>query len=239
MKKILQLLAITGLLCLTISPLHAQVTVGSNIKPVDGALLDLKELQTDGTYNTNKGMVFPRVELTDKNQLFPMFQANGTDYKIVTNGVTTNYTKAHEDKTHTGLVVYNTKDASPFKKGLYIWDGTQWAAIQLSTPASNWFYMPSVPFDTSTDLTGQPKDLYALYKAQFETPLVRSAMGTPDEAPEHIPYVPEPDQLYYYITYADPAVFQNITITKDGKMTYDVKAVATEATYINIVFVLK
>ena len=238
MKKILQLLAITGLLCLTIFPLHAQVTVGSNIKPVDGALLDLKEQQTAGTSNTTKGMVFPRVSLSDKEKLFPMFRAvNGSDYEIDDN---TKTPKVTEDITHTGLVVYNINDASPFKKGLYIWDGAQWAAIQLSTPASNWFYMPSVPFDTSEDKTEVTKNLYDLYVAQFATPAVRSGLETTDhKAPEIIPYVPHPDQLYYYITYADPTVFENISITKDGLMKYDVKAAATEATYINIVFVLK
>jgi hypothetical protein len=54
------------------------VTIGSTNEPVAGAILQLKEKEVnDGSPNSNKGIELPRVELTDKNQLFPMFQSDG------------------------------------------------------------------------------------------------------------------------------------------------------------------
>lgn len=107
--------------------IFAQVTIGSSTAPESGALLQLKD---DGTYSNgetaSKGLGLPRVELTDVNNLFPMFEKDGTNYKI---GSTT-YTKASEDATHIGLVVYNVNEdacaSTPMYKGLYVWDGAEW-----------------------------------------------------------------------------------------------------------------
>jgi hypothetical protein len=303
--------------------------------PTDGSLLQLKEdeVQDDGP-NATKGLEFPRVQLIDTKNLYPMF------YDTKTSKATSTYTqhKATLDKTHCGLVVYNTNGNDPFKKGLYIWMGSQWDEVVMTpwresvsgrlsgshtcniyragnvtigtedvisadaalkvvsankgvlfprvslaapddkttianpsegllvyntgknasfttrgymywdgkewklisnvsskTPAiDKWFYMPPVAFATDQDKTKERKDLYALYKAQFAGPGFKS-----DGAPVTIPYIPAANQLYYYVTYADPEVFSNIKIDENGIMTYDVKAAATEASYINIVFVLK
>ncbi|MDR2816174.1 MAG: hypothetical protein LBB62_05675, partial [Proteiniphilum sp.] len=297
--------------------------------------------------NATKGLEFPRVELTDENNLYPMFYDKSaseatSDYKL---------NKTILDKTHCGLVVYNTNTTNPFQKGLYIWNeskwvpitgtssaavtpwresvtgklsdsytcdiyrsgnvtigmavtqagdiideaalnvtsaskgillpkvdlksstdvetlgktsgdklsegllvynvgktlksqgymywsGTEWRLINNVSSASaqvnNWFYMPPIAFATDQDKQGETKDLYALYKAQFETPVFKS-----NGAPTSIPYIPVADQLYYYITYADPAVFKINSISEKGIMNYDVTAAATEASFINIVFVLK
>jgi hypothetical protein len=118
------------------------------------------------------------------------------------------------------------------------------------------FYMPAVIFDTQTAGTGI-RDLYADYVNQFtgvahaivhgpagSTPeqytggLVRSGQGTADEAPAQIA-VYETNELYYYVTYFDQDVFENLSISADGKLEYTVKAGATEASYMNIVFVVK
>jgi hypothetical protein len=323
--------------------LNAQVTIGMGKEPTVGSLLQLKENEdTDDGTNATKGLEFPRVQLIDENNLYPMF------YDKSAAGVTSDYkqNKTVLDKTHTGLVVYNTSNASPFQKGLYVWNGSKWIAVSgTSTPwresitgkmsdsqtgniyregnvtigmaitkagdiideaalnvtsadkgvllpkvdlknstdvetlgkkngdklsegllvynvgktlkpqgymywsgtewrlignvsttpqINNWFYMPSIAFATDQDKKGETKDLYALYKAQFETPVFKS-----NGAPAGIPYIPAADQLYYYVIYADPAVFKINSISDEGIINYDVTAAATEASFINIVFVLK
>src|SRR5690606_31599709 len=45
--------------------------------------------------------------------------------------------------------------------------------------------------------------------------------------------------MYYYITYYDTAVFANVSIDINGELTYDIIGNATEASYMNIVFVIK
>jgi hypothetical protein len=99
---------------------------------------------------------------------------------------------------------------------------------------TNWFYMPSVSFDTSITATNQSKNLYSLYYNQFQTPLVKST-----GAPASVPYIPAPADLYYYITDYDTNVFSNVSIDANGVMSYDVNATATDCSFINIVFVLK
>ncbi|MFT4222014.1 MAG: hypothetical protein QM631_03515, partial [Dysgonomonas sp.] len=107
--------------------LSSQVTIGMGEAPIDGALLQLKESKVaDDGANATKGFGFPRVELTDGKNLYPMFYDNSTS------GPTSDYQgtgKDALDKTHTGLVVYNTNNASPFQKGLYIWDGSLWTPV--------------------------------------------------------------------------------------------------------------
>ncbi|MBD8388166.1 FISUMP domain-containing protein [Dysgonomonas sp. BGC7] len=112
-----KLLAILAALSMAVPPSYAQVTIGSGIEPEKGALLDLKEQQkSDGTENATKGLMLPRVNLSDLNKLFPMF---------------TGAYDAAEDPKHTGLTVYNLKGCDGiFAKGVYTWTGTEW--IQLT-----------------------------------------------------------------------------------------------------------
>ena len=102
--------------------LNAQVTIGMGEAPTDGALLQLKESEvTDDGPNATKGLEFPRVQLTNENNLYPMFYDNSTS------GPTSAYTqnKSTLDKTHCGLI------------GLYIWNGSKWIAAA-STPVTPW-----------------------------------------------------------------------------------------------------
>lgn len=195
--------------------LWGQVTIGSGHEPNSNALLDLRE-NVDNS--STKGLLMPRVSLEATNLATPL--------------------TAHEK----GMTVYNigTSAASVdpeyyLSPGFYYNDGTQW--VRLNYSYTNWFYMPSVSFDTSADLTGQTKDLYLLYKSQFDgtsTTFAKSA-----GAPSAVPYIPAADELFYYITSYDANVFSNISITANGVMTYNVSAAATDCSYINIVFVLK
>ncbi|NDV68792.1 FISUMP domain-containing protein [Dysgonomonas sp. 25] len=96
---------------------HAQVTIGSGEKPNKGALLDLK--QTNNEISSTKGVILPRVQLTDLNNLFPMFESDD-------NGGYKNAVKADEDKLHTGMIVFNTASSVLLPEGVYIWDGSKW-----------------------------------------------------------------------------------------------------------------
>ncbi|MDR1161314.1 MAG: hypothetical protein LBK45_03150 [Tannerellaceae bacterium] len=229
MKKA-NLLTVFVLFSFCVLPLSAQVTIGAGEAPAAGSLLQLKEKEvTDDGPNATKGLEISRVQLTDENNLYPMF------YDKSASGPTAGYkqNKVKLDKTHCGLVVYNTNNTKPFQKGLYVWNGSQWIAMGASS-SPKWFYMPPVAFATGQSKKKETKDLYALYKAQFATPVFKS-----NSAPANIPYIPAADQLYYYVTYADPAVFTINSISDTGIMNYDVTAAATDASFINIVFVLK
>jgi len=195
--------------------LQGQVTIGSGNEPDPNALLDLRE---NADKSSTKGFLLPRVSLEATNLATPL--------------------TAHEK----GMTVYNigTSPASVDSKyylspGFYYNDGIKW--VRLNNSYTNWFYMPSVSFDTSTDATGQTKDLYLLYKSQFDgtSPTFAKSAG----APSAVPYIPAADELFYYVTSYDANVFSNISITANGIMTYDVAATATDCSYINIVFVLK
>lgn len=212
MKKI-TFLILTVVSCFI--EIHAQVTIGSMHPPHNDALLDLKE-SADGT--STKGFLLPRVSLKATNDPTPMAEHIS------------------------GMIVYNitpseVSDPSYLpeyhvSKGLYYNDGTKWEKLYLG--AANWFYMPSVSFDTSVDVRGQTKDLYQLYETQFTSPAYSSS-----GAPSIVPHILDAEDLYYYILDVDPNVFTNISIDEKGLMRYDVKAAATDCTYISIVFVLK
>lgn len=99
----------------------------------------------------------------------------------------------------------------------------------------NWFFMPSITINTATMGTPQTIDLYAKFREQFQTPKVRSA-----NAPQSImPTLPTNTELYYYVTDYDTNVLTNVSINANGVMTYTVSHQPSEASYVNIVFVLK
>ncbi|MFT4222639.1 FISUMP domain-containing protein [Dysgonomonas sp.] len=95
---------------------YGQVTVGSGNKPVNGALLDIKEKdEATGGVTATKGLLMPRVNLT-----------NLTDIAADITGIT----PANKDA-HTGLTVYNVNKcldtgAGKGGPGVYVWSGTQW-----------------------------------------------------------------------------------------------------------------
>ncbi|PKF75705.1 hypothetical protein [Chryseobacterium sp. PMSZPI] len=129
------------------------------------------------------------------------------------------------------LIIYDT-DKKCLSQNVGTPTSPDWLCI--SGNAVRMFYMPSVSFNTSQNASGQTKDLYTLYKNQFGSPKAKST-----SAPSSIPYFPSSSDLYYYVTDADPNVFSNISISDSGVMTYDVKAAATDCSFINIVFVVK
>lgn len=118
------------------------------------------------------------------------------------------------------------------------------------------FYMPSVIFDVSQPGT-YTRDLYIEYKKQFEgTPVYITGEDNNNPvgaspiqhtggviastgAPAIVTYAV--DELWYYVSYWDKDVFENLSITADGKLTYTVKsgAEAAQYSYMNIEFRVK
>lgn len=118
-------LAFMNLFCY--STTKAQVTIGNGSPPVSGALLQLKE--NDNTEeNASKGLILPRVYLSDKNNLFPMFADPGNNNIPNANYSNPTY-KSEQDKLHMGLIIYNTNPNAPFREGIFVWNGQEWLPI--------------------------------------------------------------------------------------------------------------
>lgn len=139
----------TALLIFT-ARIQAQLTIGSGQTPEKGALLHLKEHEPDNQNITStKGLSLPRVALSDKNNLFPMFETvagNG----IANDKYNTLAKKENQDAIHTGLIVYNTSTQINIIKpentcanvdwsggsaniilapGIYVWNGQSWESL--------------------------------------------------------------------------------------------------------------
>lgn len=165
--------------------------------------------------STNKGLLLPRVELNSTKEAAPM-------------------------STHVaGMTVYNTKAQNDVLVGFYYNDGEKWQQmVTKDYKAVKFFYMPSIVFDTSEDRSGVTINLFEEYKKQFA--LQNDSHFISEGAPKAgIPYFEKATDLYYYVTSYDKTVFTIKSITKEGLMTYDVKAQATDCTIMNIVFVVK
>ena len=109
---------------LSFSTVRSQVTIGSDVSPVKGALLELKEYNTSADNQTaDKGLLYPRMILTDKNELYPMYDPLDADYTDVSK-------KDLILKSHIGLTVYNVKENGDFREGLHVWNGSVWRRIE-------------------------------------------------------------------------------------------------------------
>jgi len=89
---------------------HSQVTIGSDIEPRTGSLLDLKENENKNKdANSEKGLGLPRVALISVDTLTIDVTDNVSDY--------------------VGVTVYNITNNSELAEGAYWWDGTVWQQI--------------------------------------------------------------------------------------------------------------
>ena len=125
---------------------YGQVTIGAGIKPVNGALLDLKENDSNGDVTATKGMMLPRVKLTEPDKLYPMFE-NATQPGTPAADYDDAAKKKAQDDIHTGLMVYNLGQCDgKFARGVYTWTGTEW--IQLTkNPVLTGGGNPTLTFD--------------------------------------------------------------------------------------------
>ncbi|GHT13360.1 hypothetical protein FACS189432_06120 [Bacteroidia bacterium] len=119
MKKVVFLIAII-IAIVNGAALKAQVTIGSNVPPNPGSLLDLKTNNNGGaSANAAGGIIFPRVSITNINPTTPEELA-----------ASIGGTGSWDLQTHIGLVVYNVNLGAP---GLHIWDGNEWIKFAAST----------------------------------------------------------------------------------------------------------
>lgn len=116
--------------------IYSQVVIGSGEPPSPGALLQLKNIRnvTNGEANATKGLIMPRVTLSKKTELYPMFLS---DPENPSSGPNDNYeeNKNTIDTIHTGLVVFNITEniEEVLCKGLNFWDGKKWNCLNEST----------------------------------------------------------------------------------------------------------
>ncbi|MBK5720799.1 fibrobacter succinogenes major paralogous domain-containing protein [Dysgonomonas sp. Marseille-P4677] len=112
----------------------AQVTIGSNIKPNKGSILDIKERQPtagDPDQTTaNRGLLMPRVTLLSLTELKPMYSY--ADIENTPSGI--------DEQMHIGLIVYNIiQEICPgtdILEGLYVWQGSEWKLLKNGTSSN-------------------------------------------------------------------------------------------------------
>lgn len=213
-------LLILGLLLFSSVEIKAQVTIGMGESPHKDALLDLKETSIG---MSDKGILLPRVNLKATDNPSPMTESDKSKLK--------------------GMTVYNLatvktgNSSTSVSPGIYYHDGSKW--VSASSSNLNWFYMPSANLPT---VKGVNKfDLYQNYKDQFtggKAPSIQ-IIGNPDAATSLGLFVYEKTDLNYYVTYYDPNVFDNISISNEGMMIYTIKQAPTDSSFINIIFSIK
>lgn len=123
------------LLCLFVlnnTLMLSQTTIGTDEDAVSGALLQIKNIpnKTGDEANANKGLLLPRVNLTVKNLLFPMFDGDSRYAEA-------SQFKKDADNSHIGLIVYQLESKNGICKGLYCWDGEQWVILKSNTENDN------------------------------------------------------------------------------------------------------
>lgn len=116
MRKVAFILLILVWSVVSVS-IHAQVTIGSSLKPLAGALLDLKEFDSsNGAANAEKGLLLPKVLLTDLKSLI--------DIEGVENA---------QHERYIGMIVYNVNAAgdpcNTIPQGVFLWDGVEWVGL--------------------------------------------------------------------------------------------------------------
>lgn len=117
---------------------------------------------------------------------------------------------------------------------------------QMKAAMPKFFYMPSIAMPTNPghfvsgdgfSISGgvYTVSLYDRYNTQFGTPEVKNPAQTTT-----LPVLPA-NELDYYITSYDKAVFEDVALTNAGVLTYKIKSGAqvSAATFMNIVFAVK
>ena len=214
---------ITLLFILLAGPLlFAQVGIGTET-PSASAQLDI--------YANNKGVLIPQVALTSV-----------TDNTTISSGNVNS------------LLVYNTSAVGTLTPGYYYWMDTTWNRLmtessvmqQLKATMPKFFYMPSIAMPTHTThfVTGDgfsesagvfSVNLHTRYESQFSN-IENVSPGRTTT----LPILPA-NELDYYITGYDKAVFENVSVSNIGVLTYKIKAnaVVSSSTFMNIVFAVR
>jgi hypothetical protein len=102
--------------------ISAQITIGSGIEPVKGAILDLKDQNATingGVTSTTGGLLLPRVNLENLNQLYPFFNQSIGGQSDYENNI---------KPSHKALTVYHI-GGNNIEEGIYVWDGKTWKRL--------------------------------------------------------------------------------------------------------------
>ena len=95
------------------------------------------------------------------------------------------------------------------------------------------FYPPSIPISITATASGETLDLHQTYLNLFSSPMVVSPGAS------SLPTYAE-TELYYYVLDYDTSVFDNVSISDQGVLTYDIIAVpSSNYAYFNVVFKVK
>jgi uncharacterized protein YlxP (DUF503 family) len=198
------------------------------------------DISVSGTGTTGDPYIvnstFTEVDGSVTNEINTRFEVNGANLEIEDSNGTLQVALADINIDQTASDV--DLDALVDSDGDGTSETTVEGAIQAMAPivskAARIFYPPSIAIDASTNGTGRTVNLYAQYIAQYGTPTVASA-GAPAAVPTY-----GATDLYYYVTYADPAVFDNMSINASGVLTYDIIGQPSDYNaLINVVFVVK
>ncbi|MDR1499390.1 MAG: hypothetical protein LBI58_00225 [Tannerellaceae bacterium] len=213
-----------------------QVTIGADLEPLSGVLLDIKTHAANGSNETTSGTTggglgLPRVSLTDVNSLAPFLPSADASAKTA----------------RTGLTVYNLAITNGFKKGIYVWDGAKWTAAG-GGGGGKYFYLPACVVPITASPVTQTFNLHTAYSGQFggTNGLFASSNAglTSVPAPNDVLYTA--NQLDYVLTYYDTDVIYNggsyaaPSIDANGVLTYsvkDVSAISTK-TFFTVVLVV-
>jgi len=115
MKLRFIIISIASLLLLPIA--KGQVTIGSDVAPRKGSLLDLKENNSTGkNANAVRGLGLPRVRLESYTKLTIDVESKKNEYD--------------------GLTVYNV-NTTGMPEGVYVWDGNVWKLVILVSSKGN------------------------------------------------------------------------------------------------------
>ncbi|MFB9106132.1 hypothetical protein ACFFU1_14610, partial [Algibacter miyuki] len=193
-------------------------------------------LETTASNGTNIDVTTGDVQLGGNLIKGTTITQNGNEFEIETGG--SNLVISGLDKTKVQDYTGNKEQHL-----LAVDANNQVTALKAAMP--KFFYMPSVMVPTAESHLGQTGvtynntsrtgtiDLYAIYAAQFGSPVISSEAVA-------LPVLPA-NELVYHVTYATPDVFTITGLTTTGMLTYTVSATASPnvGTFMNIVFSVK
>ena len=104
------------------NPSIAQVRIGQQSAPIEGAVLDLN---ADGPNAYSGGLRLPHIRITDKGMIPAKTLENP-------NGFTAFSVDVAENEELIGLMVYNLGGSGAITSGTYYWNGTEWQNVVTS-----------------------------------------------------------------------------------------------------------
>jgi hypothetical protein len=185
MKKIILACTISIMYCAA----YGQVTIGAEEEPVNGALLQLKNIEavSGGGVNATKGLGLPRVKLVN---LKPGAATGANSLPL---SIGSPQAESWDLNAHIGLTVYNINPCPAGRTIIYdetgpqVWDGSRWqpfirpviveAGPEATSGANRWgrsvvrhAAKPNPDYVSETATPGEPENIYEdFYSADFGT----------------------------------------------------------------------